>query len=67
MQMQLVKSNTIDVIGYDETTHHLRVSFKKVDKCLDFCHVPEHIFTEFLNSRSKNRYFKRHIQGLFPC
>lgn len=66
MQMQPVKSSIIDVIGYDEQTHKMRVSFRK-DKCYDFCHVPEHVFIEFLNARSKNRYYKRHIQGNFPC
>ena len=66
MQMQPVKSSTIDVIGYDEQTHKLRVSFRK-EKSQDFCHVPEHVFTAFINARSKNRFYKRHIQDYFPC
>ena len=66
MQVQTVKSNTIDVVGYDEKTHKLRVSFRQ-DKPKEFCHVPEQIFQAFLNSRSKNRFYKRHIQDCFPC
>lgn len=65
MIMQSVRSETIDVIGYDERTHRLRVSFRN-EKPLDFCHVPEEIFRAFLNARSKYRFFKRHIQGCFP-
>jgi hypothetical protein len=66
MQMQPVKSSTIDVIGYDRQTHKLRVSFRKNISC-DFCHVPEHVFVAFVNARSKDRYYKRNIQGNFPC
>ncbi|MDX8128562.1 KTSC domain-containing protein [Methylomonas sp. BW4-1] len=66
MQMQSVKSSTIDVIGYDEQTHKLRVSFKD-RQAQDFCHVPEHLFAAFLKARSKNRFYKRHFQDLFPC
>ena len=61
MQMKSVKSSTIDVIGYDEHTHKLRVSFKD-QQAQDFCHVPEHLFTAFLSARSKNRFYKRHLQ-----
>jgi len=66
MKMQVVKSSTIDVVGYDEQNHKLRVSFRN-DKPLDFCHVPEQTFHAFINARSKNRFYKRHIQGCFPC
>lgn len=66
MNMQSVKSSKIDVIGYDEETHKMRVSFHE-GKLRDFCHVPEEIFAAFLNARSKNRFYKRHIEGCFPC
>jgi len=66
MQMQSVKSSTIDVIGYDEQTHKLRVSFRD-RQAQDFCHVPEQLFTEFLNARSKNRFYRRHLKDSFPC
>lgn len=66
MNMQSVKSSKIDVIGYDEETHKMRVSFRE-GKLRDFCHVPEEIFAAFLNARSKNRFYKRHIEGCFPC
>lgn len=66
MQMQTVKSSTIEAIGYDEQTHKLRVSFRKYKSC-DFCHVPKNVFVSFLNSRSKDRYYKRNIQANFPC
>lgn len=66
MKIQPVKSSTIDVVGYDENTHKLRVSFRN-DKPQEFCHVPEQTFEAFINARSKNRFFKRHIQNAFPC
>jgi len=66
MKMQPVKSSKIDVIGYDEIDHKMRVSFRE-DKPQDFCHVPEELFRQFVNARSKNRFYKRHVQGFFPC
>ncbi|WP_150047105.1 MULTISPECIES: KTSC domain-containing protein [Methylomonas] len=65
MKMHPVKSSKIDVIGYDDATHKMRVSFRG-DSSLDFCHVPEAVFNAFLHARSKNRFFKRHILGVFP-
>lgn len=66
MKVLPVKSCTIDIVGYDEHTHRLRVSFRH-DKPQAFCHVPEQTFKAFINARSKNRFFKRHIQNAFPC
>ena len=66
MKMQPVRSSKINLIGYDEQTHKLRVSFRH-NKPSDYCYVPEDVFSAFLNSRSKNRFFKRHIQNNFPC
>lgn len=66
MIMQEVKSSLIDVVGYDEQTHKMRVSFRQ-DKPKEFCHVPEQIFQAFINARSKNRFYRRHIQDYFPC
>ena len=66
MKSQTVKSSTIELIGYDELTHKLRVCFRQ-DKPRDFCHVPEKTFRDFINARSKNRFYKRHIQDAFPC
>lgn len=64
MKMQPVRSSKINLIGYDEKTHKMRVSFHQ-NKATDFFHVPEDIFFAFLNARSKNRFFKRHIQNNF--
>jgi hypothetical protein len=66
MRIHAVKSATIDVIGYDEHSHKLRVSFKD-DRPRDFCHVPEDTVKAFINARSKNRFFKRHIRDAYPC
>lgn len=66
MKMQAVRSSKIELIGYDENTHKMRVGFRE-EKPKDFCHVPEDIFTAFLKARSKNRFYKRHIQDCFPC
>ncbi|MGR8931452.1 MAG: KTSC domain-containing protein [Gammaproteobacteria bacterium] len=66
MKMQAVRSSTIDVVGYDELTHKMRVCFR-CERPKEFCHVPEDIFYGFVNARSKNRYYKRHILNQFPC
>lgn len=66
MRMQAIKSSTIDVVGYDQDTHKLRVTFKDQPP-QDFCHVPEQLFQQFLNSRSKTRFLRRHLQNAFPC
>ncbi len=66
MKMLPVKSSKINLIGYDELTHKMRVSFREKPP-VDFCYVPEDIFSAFLNSRSKNRFYKRHIQNDFQC
>jgi len=64
--MQPVRSSEINLIGYDEKTHKMRVSFRQ-NKPTDFCYVPEDVFSAFLNARSKNRFYKRHILDHFPC
>jgi len=64
--MQPVRSSKINLIGYDERTHKMRVAFRQ-NKPAEFCYVPEDGFSAFLNARSKNRFYKRHIQNQFPC
>ncbi len=66
MKMQAVKSSKINLIGYDKRTHKMRVSFRE-KKPVDYCYVPEDVFSTFLNSRSKNRFYKRHIQNDYAC
>ncbi|MCF6250949.1 MAG: KTSC domain-containing protein [Methylococcaceae bacterium] len=44
----------------------MRVSFRE-KKPVDYCYVPEDVFSAFLNSRSKNRFYKRHIQNDYTC
>jgi len=64
--MQPVRSSEINLIGYDEITHKMRVSFRQ-NNIAEFCYVPKDVFSAFLNARSKNRFYKRHIQNSFPC
>ena len=66
MKMHEVRSSTIDVVGYDDKTHKMRVSFRH-ESAKEFCHVPQQTFNAFINARSKNRFFKRNIQDRFPC
>ncbi len=66
MKMQAVRSSEIDLIGYDEHTHKMRVSFRQA-KPADFYYVPKEVFSAFLNARSKNRFFKRHILNHYSC
>lgn len=66
MNIQPVKSSLIDGVGYDEASHKMRICFRE-EKPRDFLHVPKDIFAAFLNARSKNRFYRRHIQGCFPC
>lgn len=66
MKMHPVKSSTIDIVGYDEQTHKMRIAFRD-HQAKEFCHVPEQTFEAFINARSKNRFYKRHIQDVYPC
>lgn len=66
MKMHPVKSSTIDIVGYDEQTHKMRIAFRD-NQAKEFCHVPEQTFEAFINARSKNRFYKRHIQDAYPC
>ena len=66
MKMQPVRSSKINLIGYDEITHKMRVSFLQ-NKPVDFCYVPEDVFSAFLNARSKNRFYKRHVLNQYQC
>lgn len=65
MNVQPVKSSQIEGIGYDECARRMRVCFRN-GTLQDFLHVPKDIFTAFVNARSKNRFYKRHIQDCFP-
>ncbi|NOR70515.1 MAG: KTSC domain-containing protein [Methylomarinum sp.] len=66
MNMHPVKSSDINMIGYDEQTHKMRVSFRR-KKPVDYCYVPEDVFSAFLNARSKNHFYKRHIENDYQC
>jgi hypothetical protein len=66
MKIKAIKSSKINIVGYDERSRKLRVSFID-EQPQEFCHVPEDVFTAFINARSKNRFFKRHIKDEFPC
>ena len=65
MNMYSVKSSLIETIGYDDVMHKLRVCFHNA-KPQNFSHVPKEVFLAFLNARSKNRFYKRHIETCYP-
>ncbi len=44
MNMHPVKSSEINMIGYDEQTHKMRVSFRR-KKSIDYCYVPNDVFS----------------------
>ena len=44
MNMHPVKSSEINMIGYDEQTHKMRVSFRR-KKPIDYCYVPNDVFS----------------------
>ena len=52
-------------VGYDETTHEMRVIFK-TGETYAYRNVPKSIYTELLKSDSKGAYLKTHVIDVFP-
>ena len=66
MEMIRVSSSAISAIGYDPATQRMKIRFTS-GSTYDFCRVPEHVFTGFLQSSSKGSYYDRHIRDRYRC
>lgn len=66
MEMISVHSSAIRAVGYDPTTHRMKITFTE-GKTYDFCSVPEHIFSGLLSASSKGTYYNDHIRDRYQC
>lgn len=66
MEMVRVSSSAISAIGYDPTTRRMKIRFVQ-GHTYDFCRVPEKVFNDLLNARSKGSYYNDHIRDRYPC
>ncbi|MFC0399442.1 KTSC domain-containing protein [Paraburkholderia rhizosphaerae] len=66
MEMVLVMSSAIRAVGYDPQRMHMRILFQQ-GHSYDFCRVPEHVYRELLEARSKGSYYNDHIRDKYPC
>lgn len=67
VQMIVVASSNIEAIGHTENVDKketLFIRFKN-GSCYEYQDVPLKIYTDFLNSESKGRYFHQHISGQY--
>jgi hypothetical protein len=62
MEKQTLESTVVRAAGY---THVLEIEFLN-GRIYQYFEVPKTIYTEFLDSDSKGRYFNAHIRGKFP-
>lgn len=66
MEMLPVSSSAISAIGYDLATKKMKIQFKE-GHTYDFCRVPEDIFKNFVNARSKGGYYNDNIRDRYQC
>ena len=59
-----VESSNIASIGYVSETNGLLVRFKS-GNTYTYSDVPKDIYDEFVNSKSKGKYFAEHIKEVF--
>lgn len=62
MEKQTLESTVVRAVGY---THVLEIEFQN-GRVYQYFEVPKTIYSEFLESDSKGRYFNAHIRGKFP-
>ena len=62
MEKQNLESSVVRAAGY---TYVLEIEFQS-GRIYQYFDVPETIYTAFLESDSKGRYFNAHIRGKFP-
>lgn len=66
MDMIPVSSRAITAIGYDPTTHRMKIQFQQ-GQTYDFCNVPQHVFDGLLHAGSKGTYYNDYIRDRYQC
>lgn len=64
MNMIPVRSTSIAAIGYEAETQALRIVFRE-GGIYEYHGVPEMVFKQLIDSRSKGKYYIRWIKGRF--
>jgi hypothetical protein len=64
MELVKVESSTINRIGYDLATHALLVEFKNYSVYV-YDGVAEEVYTDFLSSESKGKFFASDIKSKY--
>lgn len=66
MEMIRVNSSAIRGVGYDQSTHRMRITFEQ-GHSYDFCGVPIHVFEGLMRASSKGAYYNDHIRDRYQC
>ena len=67
MKMELVTSNVIRAVGYDNQSRRLMVQMHdEREGALQFENVPVDVAFEFINAEKINRHFHAYIKHCFP-
>jgi hypothetical protein len=66
MEMYRVESSAMRAVGYDDTSHRMRIVFAQ-GNTHDYCDVPRDIFENLLSAKSKGAYFNRAIKDKYEC
>ena len=66
MEMIQVRSSAIRAVGYDQSTHRMRITFEQGDS-YDFCGVPVHVYNGLMRASSKGAYYNDHIRDRYQC
>ena len=66
MNMVKVRSSAIKAVGYDPLTRRMKIKFIQ-GNTYDFCGVPQYIYENLLNARSKGTYYNDHIRDRYQC
>ncbi|MBW9336225.1 KTSC domain-containing protein [Herbaspirillum sp. RU 5E] len=65
MNMQPVRSSAIAAVGYDPSKRELFIQFTSHPKIYTFVGVPITVYTDFMNSTSKGRYYDLFIKDRY--
>lgn len=66
MEMIQVPSSAIRAVGYDPSTHRMRIIFEQGDS-YDFCGVPSHVHDGLMRAVSKGTYYNDYIRDRYQC
>ena len=61
LKLDTVNSSLIRAVAYDG--YHLFVQLHTSDTIHTYYGVPESVFHDFMNARSKRTFYNRHIRG----